>query len=175
MLWPNLKDDLVKRLFVSLILYSIVVCFQNIKKCQSQLGCYNRITNKKIRVNLTNLNQITKMICHLICLVVKKKRNCATSTIYIYIYLVPNNISPPTIPLTKGTGEVFGNCCIQEEGTGKALEVPSPLVWLPWRRPRTSPLFLGRDNTLGRALPKAQQIERSNLKQRYRCKACTLL
>ena len=85
MLWPNLKDDLVKRIFVSLILYSIVVCFQNIKKCQSQLGCYNRITNKKIRVNLTNLNQITKMICHLICLVVKKKRNCAISTIYIYL------------------------------------------------------------------------------------------
>ena len=88
---------------------------------------------------------------------------------------VPKNISPPTIPLTKGTGEVFGNCCIQEEGAGKALEVPSPLVWLPWRRPRTSPLFLGRDNTLGMALPKAQQIERSTLKQRYRCKACTLL
>ena len=55
------------------------------------------------------------------------------------------------------------NTSCKEEGAGKALEVPSPLVWLPWRRPRTSPLFLGRDNTLGMALPKAQQIERSTL------------
>ena len=163
MLWPNLKADLVKRLIVNLILYSMLVCFQHIQKCQSQLECYNRITKKKIGVNLKTWMKSQKWSVKWSVLLFRRKE-IVLFQLHIYIYLVQKNINPLTIPLTKITGEVFGNCCIQEEGAGKALEVPSPLVWLPWRRPRTSPLFLGTDNTLGMALSKAQQIELSTLK-----------